>query len=636
VGKFYTIACLVVLGLIFAPVALLSLRKNADYGDRVVLYNSYSAKVKSIDPATCGDTTSAAIQGQCYESLYAYHYLKRPVELVPELAADFPEISDDGLCYTFHLKPNINYMRNACFGRETDDKGGIRCKTRSVCAEDFVLALKRVADFHIPSPLAWTFITERIVGLDDFRKKCGQYKEGDFSRYDLEVAGLRAIDDQTLQIRLTAPYPQLLYVLAIHCYAPIPRELVTYYLTTQESTDNKRSEIPMARRTSQITQVEQVVGTGAYCLTRWERGNLMVFERNPEYQHGVYPSEGASGDRDAGLLDDAGARVPFVDVLHYTCVQESMPAWLQFLSRQTDLSGIPSDVFDVVISPDKQLMSKWSRKGITLTTYGSPAVFWLAFNMHDPVIQGSKSLRHAMCLAFNVEQYIEVLFNGRGRRAVNILPQSFPTYELAGPGAYYRYDPQLAQKKLDEARRELQQTGLLDADGKIPQLTVDLGGRDESSRRMGEFIRQQFEPLGIRVKIELNDWPTLQQKVHNKQCQLYTMGWHADYPDAENFLQLFYGPNIEKGTNNTNYQNPAFDALYDKIKIMSDAGQRQAIYAEMVQILNEDCPVLLLSEPVYFVLKYDWVKSHKPHPFGYGMTKYLRIDTDLRKRMGGR
>ena len=629
-GKFFIYAGIVVLALVLAPVVLLSLRDKPYPPGGVVLHNSYGAKVKSIDPATCGDTTSAAVQGNVYEGLFDYHYLKRPVELIPQLAAAMPEISDDGSRYTIRLKPGIRYARNECFGL---DEGG-QPKTRTVRAEDFVLALKRIADFHIQTSLSWSFLSTRTRGLDDFRKKSETYRKGDFSRYDLEVEGLRAVDELTLEIELSAPYPQLTHILALNNYAPIPRELIDYHLCTKADGD-EREEIPIEERTPQITKHEQTVGTGPYVLTVWERGSRMVFTRNPEYKHGFYPTEGAPGDAEAGLLADAGKPIPFIDVLDYKCVMEALPGWMRFLSRQSDVSGIPREVFDGVITPDRNLSESWKRKGIRLVTYNSPVVYWLAFNMQDPVFKASRSLRQGLCLAFNVEDYIDVLHNGRGVRAVNILPQSFPTHAAAGPGPYCRLDPNEAAKKLEDAKGELGRAGLLDSDGQIPEIVLDLGGRDEYFRRMGEFIKQQFEPVGLRIKIELNDWPTLQQKVHNKQTQLYTMGWHADQPDAENFLQLYYTPNIEKGTNNSNYSNPEFDALYDRIKVMDDSPERSELYVRMVRMLGEDCPILLLSEPVAFVLVYDWVKSYKRHPFGYGMTKYTRIDANLRRQMGG-
>ncbi len=632
-GKFFTIAGLVTVALVLAPLAFLAQRESQDFGDKVVLHSSYPAKIKSIDPATCGDTTSAAMQGRVYEGLYAYHYLKRPVELVPELAASMPEISEDGTVYTIPIKPDIRYAPNPCFGLDADGKP----KTRTVRAEDFVLQFKRIADFHIQVPLAWSFISGRIVGLDAFRKKCEDYKEGDFSRYDIDIEGVRALDELTLQIHLTKPFPQLNHVLAINNYCPVPREVIDYHLAGEPGPNGARKPIPVDQRTARITKLEAMVGTGAYRLTSWKRGSRMIFERNPVYNHGFYPTEGSPGDVEAGLLDPnyVGKPLPFVDVLVYDCVLENLPAWLRFLSRQTDLSGIPSDVFATVITPDKTLADDWAKQGIRLITYDYPAVYWLGFNMEDPVVGASQSLRQAMCLAYSVEDELAVLLNNRGRRAVNILPSSFPSYEAAGPGPYYRYDPEAAKAKLEAARQELAKAGKLDADGKIPELTIDLGGRDDFFRRRGEFIRQQFEPVGLRIKIELNDWPTLQQKVHNKRTQLYTMGWHADYPDAENFLQLFYSPNVEKGTNSTNYKNPEFDALFEKAMVEPDDAKRRALYVEMIHILNEDCPVLLTSEPIAFVLMYDWVKPHKRHPFGYGMTKYLRLDPELRRTMGG-
>ena len=621
-GRFYLSAILVVLTLVFAPVLLLSLRHEDRFEGKVVLYNSYPAKAKSLDMATCGDTISAALQAQVYEPLYAYHYLKRPVELIADVAEDMPSMSADGLTCTIRIRKGIRYAPNPCFGLNADGSP----RTRSVRAEDFVLSFKRAADFHIQTPMAWTFLSGRIRGLDGFRAACEKYREGDFSRYDLPVEGIRALDEHTLEMRLTNPYPQLVHVLAMHCYSAMPREVIDYYLTRE----------PLERRTAQITRPEQMVGTGAFRVSEWNDGGRIVFERNPVYDHGVYPAEGAPGDEESGLLVDAGKPLPFIDVICYEYIAEDLPMWLGFLSRQYDVSAIPRDVFGSVIGPDRGLLEKWAKRGIRLVKFTDPSVFWYAFNMEDPLFGTSKSLRQAMSLGFNADDYIEVLFNGRGKRPTNILPDSFPCHDEAGASPYSRFDPEAARAKLEAARGELARAGLLDRDGNIPQITVDLGGRDEFARSSGEFTQRQFERLGLRVKIELNDWPTLQQKVHNKQVQVYGMGWHADYPDPENFLQLFYGPNIEKGTNNTNYRNPEFDALYDRVKVMNDSPERRELYVKMVQILNEDCPVILTVEPESFLLVHDWVKNQKRHPFGYGMSKYLRIDVEERRRMGGR
>ncbi len=641
--SFLIIAGVVVVFLVISPVVWLSTRMEDQFEGKSVLRVSYPEKIKTLDPVLCGDTISAVMQTNVYEPLYTYHYLKRPVEVVPLVADALPEVSDDGLTYTMRIQPGVKYAVNPCFGVGSDGRPG----TRDVTAHDFVLGFKRVADSHMLSPMAWSFLSDRVVGGNAFHERTKDYAEGDFSRYKLDIEGVKALDDLTLRVQLTEPFPAFIFVLAMHSFTACPPELIAYHLerTPLYTWDRKTNQckraanggasIPMTERTAQINAPEQAVATGPYTITRWERGKGILFERNPLYSHETYPTEGEASDQANGLLADAGRPLPFIDVLDYQCITQDYAMWLQFLSGKLDVSGIPRDVFEQVINPDRGLSQKWRDKGIRLVVYEDPSVYWFGFNMQDPVLKASPSLRQAMCLAYDVDTYIDVLFNGRGKRAVNTLPSSFPVFEEAGPGPYYRYDLKAAREKLEIAKEELRKAGLLTPEGRIPPITIDLGGQDSTARRQGEFSQQQFEAAGIPVKIELNDWPTLQQKVHNKQVQAYAMGWHADYPDPENFLQLYYGPNIDKGTNSTNYSNPEFDRLYEKIIVMPDSPERREMCMRMVRMLSEDVPVLLLLEPRMFALPYDYVGNYKRHPIGYGMTKYYRIDEDRRRELAG-
>ena len=631
---FYVIATLLVVGLTLSPFALLDAGKTKQYEGKVVGYNIYSSKIKSMDPATCGDTTSAGVQGNIYEGLYTYHYLKRPLEVVSQLAADMPEISADGLTYTIRIRKGVKYHRNPCFGIGPDG----RPKTRTLRTEDFVLAFKRIGDSHLITPLALAFIEDRLVGIKAYRDRTKTYAKGDFSRYDKEdLPGVQAVDEHTLRFKLVKPFPQLLYVLAMHVYAPIPREVIDYHLGTKAARDRKRVPIPLSQRDPEIREEEQAVGTGPYMITDWVRGARYVLKRNPDFHVETYPAEGGPGDREAGLLDDAGKRVPFVDVYDITFVKEDTTAWMMFLSRQRDSSGIPRDVYSAVITgPSKELADKWRKQSIRLVKDTYPAIYWFVFNMDDRVFGASKSLRQALCLSFNVEQYIDVMYNGRGRRALNVVPNTFKGHAEGGPCPYARVDLDLAKKKLAQAKGELVAAGVLKEGEDIPPLTLDLPGTDDYFRRIAEYAQGEFRKIGIRLKAEMNDWPTLQKKVHNKQCQMYTMGWHADYPDAENFLQLYYSGNIERGTNDSNYSNPEFDRLFEQAATIMDVDRRVPLYAKMIKILNEDCPVMLLSEPITYVLLHPWVHNSKLHPVGYGHAKYIRLDTDLRRRLGGR
>jgi len=630
--SFYVISIGAVILLAAAPFYLLKRDRGDAFEGRIVNYGIYDSKVKSIDPATCGDTTSSSMQGNVYEGLYTYHYLKRPLEVVPQLAEKLPDVSPDGLTYTIPLKRGVKYARNPCFGFEKDG----RPATRTVRAEDFVLAFKRIADEHLVTSLSLAFVQDKIEGLPEYRDKTKTYQVGDFSRYGKELLpGVHAVDEHTLRIKLVKPFPQMLYVLAITVYAPVPGEVIDYYLASQPGPDGGRVPIPMDQRDPEIRDKEAMVGTGPYVMTQWEKASLIVFERNEDFRDEFYPSEGAPGDREAGLLDDAGKKLPFVDVRRLTYVAESNPAWMLFITKQTDTGGIPRDVFSSVIAPTRELTDAWRKRGIRLETSTSPSIYWLAFNMDDRVLGASKSLRQALCLSFDVETYIEVIHNGRAVRALNTIPHDFKGHAEAGPSPYARYDPAAAKAKIDAARKELVLAGVIQPGQDLPEITLDMPGTEEYFRRVGEYCQRQFSQVGVRLKIEMNDWPTLQEKVHNKQVQVYAMGWQADYPDAENFLQLYYAPNMDLGTNNTNYSNPKFDELFKKAATTQEEDERVALYAEMIGMLNEDCPVLLLTEPIYFSLLYDWVGNFKPHPIAYGLGKYTRIDPELRRRMGG-
>jgi ABC-type transport system substrate-binding protein len=635
---FYILSLTVVAVLVSLPLFVLR-KAGSQTRDGGTVYEAvYNADVKSLDPATCGDVTSSTIQANFYEGLYTYHYLKRPVEVVEQLADGMPRVSADGLTYTITLKKGILYHRNPCFGK--DPSGVHAWGTRTVTAQDFVLSFKRVADYHINTGLAWAFLADRVIGLDEYREKTRQYRIGDFSRYELPVEGIFAPDSLTLVLRLKAPFPQFIYVLAMNnVYAPVPREVVDYHLSTMADSKGNRVSIPVSERIPEIMEAEQVVGTGPYVLTTFKRKWAITMTRNPEYRMDRYPTDGEgrskdyAGDSAEGLLADAGKPVPFIDKINFRYIEEEYAAWMLFLSRQVDVAGIPVETFQAVITPGKELTDSWKKKHISLSKTSDPVIYWIAFNMEDSILGKSKSLRQAISLGYDAENEIKILSNGRGMRAVNVVPTSFKGHNEAGPGPYFRFDTIAALKKIGEAKKELAAAGLL-RNGEIPELKFDMSD-GPMNLRMADFARQQFARLGLRLKCIFNDWPTLQRKVQNKQIQMYYMGWAADYPDAEDFLQLFYSKNIDKGTNNSNYKNREFDSLYETIRVMPDCPGRTADYVRMIRIISEDCPLMPIYEPENFTLYYDWMRNIKQHPIGYGYLKYRRIDTDLRRRLSG-
>ena len=266
-----------------------------------------SSKIRSMDPGDIGDVTSSIITSNMYETLYQYHYLKRPYELMPSLAQAMPEISDDGLVYTIKIRPDVFFVDDKCF------PGGVG---RKVTAEDFIYAWKRIANIKYLSKNWWIF-DGRIVGLDDFReytKSLETEAEVDYSR---TVAGLTALDNLTLQIKLTKPWPQILFLLAHLPTAPMAKEAVDYY----------KDKI-----------INVAIGTGPFMLDSWQRGSRIILSRNPKFRKEYYPVEGEPEDAEKGFLDNAGKQIPFLDRVEITIDRKST----RLNSSHTDISRMPS------------------------------------------------------------------------------------------------------------------------------------------------------------------------------------------------------------------------------------------------------------------------------------------------------
>lgn len=566
-----------------------------------------TSRIRSLDPIKAGDVASAHAIARIYEGLYEYHYLDRPYRVVPLLAEDMPDVSEDGLVYTIRIRPDIYFQDNPCF-RETGGKG------RKLTAEDFIYSIKRVADVKNASTGWWAF-NDRIVGLNEFRE--ASLDEGP-TDYDRDVEGLQALDSHTLQITLTRPYPQLIWILTMHYACAIPREAVEYY--GDEFMNNP-------------------VGTGPFLLNSWQRNYRIEFVRNPKWEETgrveYYPASGEPGDEEAGLLDDAGLPIPFLDRVVQYVVRDRSTQWLMFLRGQFEASGIARDNFDAVITEDRALTEDLVDKGVELLTAPSLTIFYYGFNMDDPVVGQSddpeqnrrnRKLRQAMAHAMNTDVWI-AFFNHRITRPTGPIPKGMAGYREGE--IPYPFD-------LDRARELMREAGYPEgrdpATGRRLQLTLELGSAESPEvRQMVELFADFMSEIGIVIRPSYNNWPTFLDKIARGQAQMFQLGWVADYPDAENFLQLFYGPNRSPGPNHAQYRNEEFDRLYERARVMQDSPERTALYERMAEIVIEDSPWIFSQTPLDYVLRHAWLGNYKLHDFPYGMSKYFRIDTEKRR-----
>ncbi|MFL2876826.1 MAG: ABC transporter substrate-binding protein [Pontiellaceae bacterium] len=564
---------------------------------------SQTSRIRGLDPAVSGEVSASLAISKIYEGLLQYDYLARPYRVIPLLAESMPTISSNGLTYTFSIRKDIYFQDDVCFEE---------VKGRELTAHDFVYSIKRVADVKNSSSGFWAF-NNRILGLNDFHDHSKEAEETD---YDFEVEGLTALDRYTLQIKLTKPYPQLLYILTMHYSYVVPREAVEYYGKDF---------------------VNHPVGTGPYRLVEWRRNSRIEFERNPTWastgRKEFYPHEGTDEQRAQGLLVDAGKPIPFIDRIIQYVIDDSTTSWMMFLSGELGSSAISRDNWDAVITPDKSLSDQLQTQGIDLTSSPTLDIGYIGFNWDDPILgQGetpeevvqNRKLRQALSCAFDFDQ-LNRFMNHRLYRINGPIPS--PLKGSISGTSPYDFD-------LDKARRLLNEAGYPDgidpSTGRRLEITIELGSASGNIRQMMELMADMFRKMGVVLKPSFNTWPAFIEKMNRRQAQMFQLGWVADYPDAENFMQLFYSKNESPGPNHANYRNDRFDELYEKIRTMHDSDQRTRYVEEMVKIVIEDAPWIFLYQPMQFGLVHNWVQNYVPHAFPYGMGKYRRINAGNR------
>ncbi len=563
-------------------------------------YYGSTARIRGFDPVTSADVPSAHAIYKVFEGLYEYEYLVRPYTVRPRLAAAMPEVSPDGLTYTFRLKKGVRFADDPCF------PGG---KGREVTAEDFVYSWKRVADVKTKSNCYWIW-EGRVVGIDEFHRKS---IEGGVD-YSEPIEGIRALDRYTLQVKLLKPYPQLIWILTMSYTFVVPREAVEYY--GQEFLNHP-------------------VGTGPYRIADWKYRNYrIVFRRNPDFAGDFYPTRGEPEDAAKGLLDDAGKPLPFIDEVTQYVISDDSTEWLMFLDGRLGMAGISRDNFSAVITPQRELTPELRAKGIRLETAPELQTDYYGFNMEDPVVGASKDpltnqrhrkLRQAMACAFDAEKWCE-FWNRRMVPAVSPIPPGMAGHDASRPYPW--------KFNLEKARRLLAEAGypggIDPKTGRRLALTVELRSANEPTERQAfDLVASFMGAIGIELRPSYNNWPEFLKKMERKQHQMFNLAWVADYPDAENFLQLFTTKSVSPGPNHTNYSNPEFDRLYDIATVMPDSPERTELYKKMADIVIEDCPWILLDYPLAFGLRQQWLQNYKFHAFPYPNMKFYKVDPTL-------
>jgi ABC-type transport system substrate-binding protein len=573
--------------ILIALLTLNSCTKKADEKDNS-LNLALAANVKGLDPIASNDYYSALVISYLFEGLLKYDYLKRPYELTPSLAETMPEVSADGLTYKFKIRKGIKFQDHDIFA------GG---KGREVTAEDFVYSWKRLADPRNQSDGFWIF-DGKIVGLNEWADQVKLEK----ANYSTPIEGLKALDDQTLQIKLKAPYFQLYSVLAM----PFS------FVVAKEAVDKFGKEL-----------LNNPIGTGPYKLSSWVRNSKLILDRNSNFHGATYPTQGETSDAAAGLLNSAGAKTPFADKLTFTELTEDQPRWQNFMKGNFDYLVIPNDNFDSVVKND-QVVPELAAKGFKLAISPSLDCSYVGINMKDPILGKNKLLRQAMALAFDAPTSIKKFLNGRGIVAHGPIPPGMESYDV-------NFKNPLQSHDLAKAKELLAKAGYPDGKG-LPELSFETVS-DSKTRQQAEFFAQNMAEIGIKIKISANSWPQLQEKIKNSQAQLFRISWFADYPDPQNFFQLFYSKNASPGPNDTAFANDEFDKLYEESLTYPSGEKRTGLFKKMRDITIEESPWIFAAHTISYTLYHGWLKNYKPNEVSMDFIQYLEIDPKKRAEL---
>jgi oligopeptide transport system substrate-binding protein len=550
-------------------------------------------RIRGFDPARANDVGTIRAVSKIYEGLLQYNYLERPYRVEPALAAAMPEISDDKLTYRFRIRDGIYFQDDPCF-TATHGTG------REVTAQDVVYSIQRIADAGARSTGYWVF-NDRIIGLDAWRETT--LDPAIPPDYDRAIPGLKAPDRTTVEIRLKRPFPQLLWVLTMPYGFVVAREAVEHY-------------------GDQF--INHPVGTGPFVLERWEKNYRLEYVRSPKWAETGrverYPVRGAPGDQEAGLLADAGQPLPIIDRVVNHVVGDPSTQWLMFLTGFFGTSYVTKDNWNAVFTADLGLTETFQALDIELSYAPTMVIRYIGFNMDDPVVGTNQKLRQAMATAFDTDTWL-AFHNHRDIRPNGPIPPGVAGYtDRPIPHAY---DLERAEALMAEAGYP---EGVDPETGRRLTLQLDIGNAGVPEvRRATELFISFMERIGIRVEPRYNNRPAFFDRLDRRQVQFFALTWFADYPDADNFLQLFYGPNASPGSNRANYVNPGFDALYEEARTLQDSPERSALFQRMADIVVEDSPWIFLGVPLAHTLKHRWVHNFKHHDFPYGVEKYWRI-----------
>jgi ABC-type transport system substrate-binding protein len=559
-----------------------------------VIRHVFPAAETGFDPAGVQDLYSATVEQMLFETLLTYDYLARPAKLVPLTAEAMPAVTDGGRTYTVRIKRGIHFIDDPVF------KG----KKRELTAADYAYSLKRLVDPKLRSPWAW-LVEGKIVGLDEVVEAAK--RSGNFD-YDAKVAGLETPDRYTLRIRLKEPDYNLPYILAHEPTSAVAREAIEAY------------------RDVSGRAMANPVGTGAYRLKQWVRSSKIILEANPAFRGFTWDFSSNDPDDQPLIAAMKGKKMPQVGRIEISIIEEDQARLLAFQNGELDLMDLGGPLAPNVLDGGK-LKPEFVKKGVKLSRIVDPALSYVYWNLQDPIVGGLTkdkiALRRAMAMAYNVDDEVRVVRNGQAIEAQYPIPPGVVGHDPQHRSSV-KFDPAAANQLLDAVGYRKGPDGWRNLpDGK--PFTIRYASRPDSlGRQLDELWKKALDSISVRMEVQKDKFPELLKLERQCKLMMRTASWIADYPDADNFMQLLYGKNIGQN-NNGCAKIPEYDKLYEQTTRMPPSPERDRLYHEMTRLIEVYAPWRLDVLTYRNMLVSPRVQGYKKHPILHAEWQFVDI-----------
>ncbi len=417
-------------------------------------------------------------------------------------------------------------------------------------AKQYTFNLRKDVYFHEHSLFGAT--KTRLVTAEDFVYSFDRLKDPKLAASGVwvlqNVASYKALNPHTFQIVLKQPFPAFLGLLAMKYCSVVPKEIVGYY-----KGDFARNPI----------------GTGPFSFKFWEENTKLVFRKNPLYYE----------------KDTIGKQLPYIEAIAITFLSDKQSEFLQFVKGNIDfISGLDASYKDELLSSEGYLSDKYKESTYVLSTPYLNTEYLGIYMEGSWTETNSKALRKAINYGFDRVKMVQYLRNNQGTPAHSgFIPKGLPGFQ---DSIGYSYQKKKAKGLVQQFIKE---TGITQ-----PKITLTT---DANYLDICEYLQRELQQININVQIEVMPSSTLRQNRSNGNLQIFRSSWVADYPDAENYLSLFYSKNFTpNGPNYFHFYNQEYDSLYEEAIKTTQDSVRVVLYQKMDKILIEEAPFI----PLYY------------------------------------